>query len=150
MLWEAGKEEVGRPRVETRVLSQAVYSVTRLRLVTRLLSLILRSISLVPQQTESLWRVKAQRHPQVPVPGRRAPVPSVPPPRLSCLGNGAHHRGIYRARRSKIFRCVLLNALGSCRSHALEMVINPWPSTYLRFLGRKCLRERCAMKGGGP
>lgn len=54
------------------VLSLVAYLVTRLQLVIHLPSLILRSISLGPQQTESLRTVKAQRHVQVCVPRRRA------------------------------------------------------------------------------
>lgn len=34
---------------------------------------------------------------------------------------------------------VLLNALGSSRSHAPELALNPWPSICLQSLDRKCL-----------
>lgn len=66
------------------------------------------------------------------IPERRAPRPSVLPPRPSCLGSGVHHRGIRSARKKQLGQVcqgrLLLGALASGRSRALELVLNPWPS----------------------
>lgn len=58
MLWKARKEEVGCLGAALLlwlgwVLSQVAYLVTRLQLVIHLLSVSLRSASLVPQQNKS-------------------------------------------------------------------------------------------------